>query len=73
MKRHLSLLVFLPVVLGLELLSTNPNGPPIVDLGYAQYQGASNVDTGNTEFLGIRFAAPPTGMIIVSPLRPRNC
>ncbi|KAJ3542368.1 hypothetical protein NMY22_g3532 [Coprinellus aureogranulatus] len=35
--------------------------PPIVDLGYARYQGVSNVETGNTEFLGIRYAAPPTG------------
>ena len=36
--------------------------PPIVDLGYAQYQGVSNSETGNTEFLGVRYAAPPTGM-----------
>ncbi|TEB27125.1 alpha/beta-hydrolase [Coprinellus micaceus] len=35
--------------------------PPIVDLGYAQYQGVANSETGNTEFLGLRYAAPPTG------------
>ncbi|TEB18583.1 alpha/beta-hydrolase [Coprinellus micaceus] len=36
-------------------------GSPIVDLGYAQYQGVANSETGNTEFLGLRYAAPPTG------------
>jgi len=34
---------------------------PIVDLGYAQYAGVINSTTGNTEFLGVRYAAPPTG------------
>ncbi|KAJ7302881.1 Alpha/Beta hydrolase protein [Mycena albidolilacea] len=34
---------------------------PIVDLGYAQYQGAVNTDNNITHFFGIRFAAPPTG------------
>lgn len=33
----------------------------IVDLGYAKYQGHINPTTRNTEFLSIRFAAPPTG------------
>ncbi|KAG5350895.1 hypothetical protein C0989_008867 [Termitomyces sp. Mn162] len=33
----------------------------VVDLGYASYQGTFNATTGNTVFLGIRYAAPPTG------------
>ncbi|KAJ6577853.1 Alpha/Beta hydrolase protein [Mycena capillaripes] len=34
---------------------------PIVDLGYAQYQGAVNTANNITHFLGIRYAAPPLG------------
>ncbi|KDR83231.1 hypothetical protein GALMADRAFT_221150 [Galerina marginata CBS 339.88] len=39
--------------------------PPIVNLGYAQYQGITVQDVvtnaTHTEFLGMRYAAPPTG------------
>ena len=35
---------------------------PVVDLGYAQYAGVIDTATGNTEFRGLRYAAPPTGM-----------
>ena len=38
---------------------------PVVDLTYARYQGIPTVDTvnnaTNTQFLGIRYAAAPTG------------
>ncbi|KAF9468175.1 Alpha/Beta hydrolase protein [Collybia nuda] len=34
---------------------------PIVNLGYATYEGMVNATTGNTEFLGMRFAAAPAG------------
>ncbi|KAH7903515.1 Carboxylesterase family-domain-containing protein, partial [Hygrophoropsis aurantiaca] len=34
---------------------------PIVDLGYAQYQGALDTTTNITSFLSIRYAAPPLG------------
>ena len=34
---------------------------PIVDLGYAQYQGYFDAQTNITNFLGIRYAAPPVG------------
>ncbi|TFK27826.1 alpha/beta-hydrolase [Coprinopsis marcescibilis] len=34
---------------------------PTVNLGYASYQGLVNPETQNTEFLGIRYAAAPTG------------
>ncbi|KAG1875719.1 Alpha/Beta hydrolase protein [Suillus subluteus] len=34
---------------------------PIVNLGYAQYQGSVDTATNITSFLGIRYAAPPVG------------
>ncbi|KIJ61015.1 hypothetical protein HYDPIDRAFT_177203 [Hydnomerulius pinastri MD-312] len=34
---------------------------PIVNLGYAQYQGAIDATSNTTSFLGIRFASPPVG------------
>jgi acetylcholinesterase len=34
---------------------------PVVDLGYSQYQGSWNATSNVTSFLGIRYAAPPTG------------
>ncbi|KAF8622796.1 hypothetical protein AX15_006726 [Amanita polypyramis BW_CC] len=34
---------------------------PVVDLGYAKYAGAFQETSHNTYFLGIRYAAPPTG------------
>ncbi|KAJ7201513.1 Alpha/Beta hydrolase protein [Mycena rebaudengoi] len=33
--------------------------PRVVDLGYAQYQGAANASTNITTFFGIRYAAAP--------------
>ncbi|KAK0463611.1 Alpha/Beta hydrolase protein [Desarmillaria tabescens] len=36
----------------------------VIDLGYAKYQGAwDSAGSNNTQFLGIRFAAPPTGSL----------
>ncbi|KAF5342611.1 hypothetical protein D9611_001408 [Ephemerocybe angulata] len=40
--------------------TTSSSAVPIVNLGYAQYQGVPNTK-GNTDFLGIRYAAPPVG------------
>ncbi|KAJ7695905.1 Alpha/Beta hydrolase protein [Mycena rosella] len=34
---------------------------PVVDLGYAQYQGVFDADLNITSFLGMRYAAAPTG------------
>ena len=48
------------LVLGFSLSYSYAAGP-IVDLGYAQYQGVSNVTTGLNTFLGVRYAAAPTG------------
>ncbi|KZP26477.1 alpha/beta-hydrolase [Athelia psychrophila] len=36
---------------------------PVVDLGYAQYQGATNVTNNITAFFGLRYASPPTGSL----------
>jgi hypothetical protein len=33
---------------------------PLVDLGYAQYEGTA-LNSGVNQFLGIRYAAPPLG------------
>ena len=46
-----------------SIFAANPS--PIVDLTYAQYQGVPSMDPVNNEsithFLGIRYAAAPTG------------
>ncbi|KAJ7599342.1 Alpha/Beta hydrolase protein [Mycena floridula] len=34
---------------------------PVVDLGYAKYEGTFDSASNNTRFLGIRYAAPPIG------------
>ena len=39
--------------------ATQPNA--LVDLDYARYKGSINNRTGNIEFLGVRYAAPPVG------------
>jgi hypothetical protein len=38
---------------------------PIVDLGYAKYAGSFNTTTRHTQFLGIRYAAPPIGKYFI--------
>lgn len=37
------------------------NGVPVIDLGYAKYQGVFDSANNVTNYLGIRYAAPPTG------------
>ena len=39
----------------------NPRQGPIVDVNYAQFQGAFDPETNVTNFLGIRYATSPTG------------
>jgi len=41
--------------------SASANDPSIVDLGYAQYQGIISSADNQTQFLGMRYAAPPIG------------
>ncbi|EIW83609.1 alpha beta-hydrolase [Coniophora puteana RWD-64-598 SS2] len=46
---------------------------PLVDLGYSIYQGLTNDTTGVASFLGIRYAAPPTGDLrFAAPQPPPN-
>jgi hypothetical protein len=58
-----NLLAVLQVLLALEALSSPAAivSAPIVNLGYAQYQGSIDTTTNTTSFLGIRYAAPPVG------------
>lgn len=39
--------------------------PQLANLGYAVYEGTFNSTSNVTEFLGIRFAAPPVGELLV--------
>jgi acetylcholinesterase len=41
-------------------LETRDESPPIVDLGYAKYEGV-RLSAGVDQFLGMRYAAPPLG------------
>ncbi|KAK0441068.1 Alpha/Beta hydrolase protein [Armillaria borealis] len=44
-------------------LTSSPS-TPVIDLGYARYRGTLDpAGSNNTQFLGIRFAAPPTGSL----------
>jgi hypothetical protein len=50
------------LIVAATILSTSAQSTPIVDLGYAQYQGA--VSAANiSHFLGIRYAAAPLGLL----------
>lgn len=42
------------------LISGTPLAP-VVDLGFAQYQGFFDATSNTTQFLGLRYADPPTG------------
>ncbi|KAF9459592.1 Alpha/Beta hydrolase protein [Collybia nuda] len=61
---------FLTILLILPLARTDATpevSTPIVDLGYATYAGSFNHTTGYTQFLGIRYAAAPTGSLRWKP------
>ncbi|KAJ7036784.1 Alpha/Beta hydrolase protein [Mycena alexandri] len=53
----ISLLALLVSILVLR--SPSKSSPPIVDLGYAKYQGFVDTTTNITTFLGMRYAAAP--------------
>jgi hypothetical protein len=63
--RLLALLQLLPFLQVLASATTAPT----VDLGYAWYQGAVDIVTNTTSFLGIRYAAAPVGMRSVIVVR----
>ncbi|KAK0239584.1 Alpha/Beta hydrolase protein [Armillaria nabsnona] len=56
-----------PALLIILALALEPRGAeltPVIDLGYARYRGTFDpAGSNNTQFLGIRFAAPPTGSL----------
>jgi hypothetical protein len=60
---HSTSLVLLALILQVDAIVAPGSVPPIVDLGYAQYQGAFNSTAGTTEFQSIRYAAPPIGTL----------
>lgn len=50
------------ILVTISLLSTGrADSPQIVDLGYAIYQGTFNSTANTTNFLRVRYAAPPVG------------
>ncbi|KAJ7760741.1 Alpha/Beta hydrolase protein [Mycena maculata] len=57
---HLPLFALL-LLINVPLISAGPLVNATVDLGYAQYQGFTDPASNNTNFLGIRYAASPTG------------
>ncbi|KAJ7723837.1 Alpha/Beta hydrolase protein [Mycena maculata] len=57
----------------LAVALANAQTAPVVDLGYAQYQGTVDTNTNITNFLGIRYAAAPLGDLrFRAPQRPAN-
>ena len=55
------------IVFAVGALAATGDGP-IVDLGYAQYQGALNTTLNIASFLGVRYAAAPVGKTHSCPL-----
>lgn len=61
MYTSLSKLLVLLLFSAFSLASGVDTAQPVVNLGYASYAGALNPMSQNTQFLGLRFAAPPIG------------
>lgn len=56
------MLIILSVVLGVFVSKAHSSTSNIdVDLGYATYRGVNSSDTGISQWLGMRYAAPPLG------------
>ena len=56
-----SLKLALPLLASLSPVVAGSN--TVVDLGYAIYQGTFNSTLNRTDFLALRYAAPPTGSL----------
>ncbi|KAK7462813.1 hypothetical protein VKT23_007393 [Stygiomarasmius scandens] len=53
--------------------SNAQSSPPVIDLGYASYQGSFDSTNNVTNFLGIRYASPPLGNLrFRAPQPPAN-
>ncbi|KAJ6469458.1 Alpha/Beta hydrolase protein [Mycena sanguinolenta] len=61
MALHLLRTLAAGALLTVPFAAAQTSTSPIVDLGYAQYQGAVNTANNITHFLGIRYAAAPLG------------
>lgn len=62
LSRLLVLLGGLKVAASPAYALADAQAPETVHLGYATYQGTFNATSNITNFLGVRFAAPPVGM-----------
>lgn len=54
------------------ILNSKGSPAPVIDLGYAQYQGSTDPATNITSYLGIRYGAPPTGEPDTLPIKLLN-
>ncbi|KAG7095864.1 hypothetical protein E1B28_006556 [Marasmius oreades] len=59
-KRAFQQVLLATLVAGSSLSGRQTNAP-IIDLGYSQYQGVFDANNNVTNFLGLRYAAAPTG------------
>lgn len=57
---------FSSILLSVALVSASVSAPAIVNLGYAQYQGIVDSTDNQTQFLGVRYASPPLGKVIMN-------
>ena len=46
------------------------DNPQVVNLGFATYQGTLSSATNISSFFGLRYASPPVGASLVTPLLP---
>ncbi|KAJ7134871.1 Alpha/Beta hydrolase protein, partial [Mycena epipterygia] len=52
------------IILLASVRAVNSAATPVVDLGYARYQGVVDTNLNITSFLGIRYASPPTESLL---------
>jgi hypothetical protein len=62
MLRHCTI----KLVLALAALAlVNADSPQTVNLGFAAYEGTLSSTTNITSFFGVRYAAPPLGVVVI--------
>lgn len=59
--KHILWVVAASMVVAQDITSSAVHNRPSVDVGYARYLGSFNSSTNITHFLGVRYAASPTG------------